>query len=79
MSILPILTEECLEPGTSPGTSWSPPWRRINYDGPVVIETFNHNVEEIATAAGFWRAIVPDPEQSATEGLQFLKEKFGQS
>ena len=53
--------------------------RRIDYDGPVVIETFNHKVEDIAVAAGFWRPIVPDPEQSAAEGLRFLKEKFGQS
>jgi D-psicose/D-tagatose/L-ribulose 3-epimerase len=53
--------------------------RRIDYDGPVVIETFNHKVEDIAVAAGFWRPIVPDPEQSATEGLRFLKEKFGQT
>ena len=53
--------------------------RRINYDGPVVIETFNHKVEEIATAAGFWRPIVPDPEQGAIDGLRFLKEKFGQN
>ncbi len=53
--------------------------RGIDYDGPLVIETFNHKVEDIATAAGFWRPIVPDPEQSATEGLRFLKEKFGQS
>ena len=53
--------------------------RRVNYDGPVVIETFNHNVEDIATAAGFWRPIVPDPERGAAEGLQFLKEIFGQS
>ncbi|MFN2178395.1 MAG: sugar phosphate isomerase/epimerase family protein [Candidatus Promineifilaceae bacterium] len=49
----------------------------INYDGPVVIESFTADVESIAEAAAIWRSLAPSQDQLAADGLAFLKEKLG--
>lgn len=45
----------------------------INYDGPVVIESFTSQVKEIARAVCIWREIAPSQDAIAEQGLQFLK------
>lgn len=68
----------------TPGTGHLP-WldvaaalREIEYDGKVVIETFSDRVEAIARAAAIWRPLAPNPDALAREGLQFLRELFGE-
>jgi D-psicose/D-tagatose/L-ribulose 3-epimerase len=46
----------------------------INYDGPVVIESFTAKVESIAEAAAIWRALAPSQDQLAADGLVFLHD-----
>ena len=46
----------------------------INYDGPVVIESFTAKVKSIARAAAIWRAIEPTQDDIAYKGLTFLKQ-----
>jgi len=45
----------------------------VNYDGPVVIESFTSQVKEIARAVCIWREIAPSQDVIATQGLKFLK------
>jgi D-psicose/D-tagatose/L-ribulose 3-epimerase len=45
----------------------------VNYDGPVVIESFTSQVKEIARAVCIWREIAPSQDAIAAQGLQFLK------
>jgi len=45
----------------------------INYDGPVVIESFTPEVKSIARAAAIWRQLASSPEALAGDGLKFLK------
>jgi D-psicose/D-tagatose/L-ribulose 3-epimerase len=45
----------------------------INYDGPVVIESFTNKVKSIARAAAIWRAFEPSQDALAENGLKFLK------
>jgi D-psicose/D-tagatose/L-ribulose 3-epimerase len=47
--------------------------RKINYQGPVVIESFTSDVKEIARAVNIWREIAPSQDAIAQQGLQFLK------
>jgi D-psicose/D-tagatose/L-ribulose 3-epimerase len=46
----------------------------INYDGPVVIESFTNKVKSIARAAAIWRAFEPSQDALAENGLKFLKK-----
>jgi D-psicose/D-tagatose/L-ribulose 3-epimerase len=46
----------------------------INYDGPVVIESFTTTVETIARAAAIWRPLGPTQDAIAYDGLAFLKK-----
>jgi len=46
----------------------------INYDGPVVIESFTTQVESIARAAAIWRPLAPSQDALAEDGLAFLKQ-----
>ncbi len=46
----------------------------INYDGPVVIESFTSQVKEIARAVCIWREIAPSQDAIARDGLKFLKQ-----
>jgi len=45
----------------------------INYQGPIVIESFTDQVKEIARAVCIWREIAPSQDAIAAEGLKFLK------
>jgi D-psicose/D-tagatose/L-ribulose 3-epimerase len=45
----------------------------INYEGPVVIESFTNQVKEIARAVCIWREIAPSQDAIAVQGLKFLK------
>jgi len=46
----------------------------INYDGPVVIESFTAKVKSIARAAAIWRSLAPTQDALAQDGLAFLKQ-----
>lgn len=48
--------------------------RDINYNGPVVIESFTDKVKSIARAAAIWRQLAPSQDSLAFDGLKFLKE-----
>ncbi len=64
----------------TPGTGHLP-WqdlaaalKKINYGGPLVIESFSTEVKEIARAAAVWRPLAPSTDGLAREGLAFLKK-----
>jgi D-psicose/D-tagatose/L-ribulose 3-epimerase len=46
----------------------------IDYDGPVVIESFTAKVKSIAKAAAIWRSLAPSQDELAAGGLKFLKQ-----
>ena len=46
----------------------------IDYDGPVVIESFTAKVKSIARAAAIWRPLAPSQDALAAEGVKFLKQ-----
>jgi D-psicose/D-tagatose/L-ribulose 3-epimerase len=48
--------------------------RDVNYDGPVVIESFSAQIERIARAAAIWRPLAPSQDALAQEGLAFLQQ-----
>ncbi len=48
--------------------------KEINYDGPVVIESFTDKVQSIARAAAIWRTLAPSQDGLAQDGLQFLRQ-----
>ena len=48
--------------------------RDINYDGPVVIESFTAEVKSIARAAAIWRPLASSQDGLAKEGLAFLRQ-----
>lgn len=50
--------------------------RDIDYEGPVVIESFTPEVQSIARAVCIWREIAPDQDTIAAQGLEFLKKLF---
>ena len=45
----------------------------IDYQGPVVIESFTSQVKEIARAVCIWREIAPSQDAIAQQGLGFLR------
>lgn len=47
--------------------------RAIDYDGPVVIESFTSEVKSIARAAAIWRPLAASQDALAGEGVRFLK------
>ncbi|MCC6896318.1 MAG: sugar phosphate isomerase/epimerase [Anaerolineae bacterium] len=47
--------------------------RDVNYDGPVVIESFTSKVKSIARAAAIWRSFEPSQDALAQNGVMFLK------
>jgi D-psicose/D-tagatose/L-ribulose 3-epimerase len=51
----------------------APALKSVNYQGPVVIESFTSQVKEIARAVNIWREIAPSQDAIAQQGLQFLK------
>ena len=48
--------------------------KSVNYQGPVVIESFTSQVKEIARAVSIWREIAPSQDAIAQQGLQFLRK-----
>lgn len=66
-------------PGTGhvPWHSVAQALREINYDGPVVIESFTPKVKSIARAAAIWREFEPSPDALAETGIKYLKELLG--
>jgi D-psicose/D-tagatose/L-ribulose 3-epimerase len=48
--------------------------RDIEYDGPVVIESFTADVKTIARAAAIWRPLAPSQDALAADGLAFLQK-----
>ena len=64
----------------APGTGHVP-WdevaqalRDIDFDGPVVIESFTSKVTTIARAAAIWRPLAASQDQLASEGVKFLRK-----
>ncbi len=49
----------------------------INFDGPVVIESFTAKVDAIARAAAIWRPMAPTQDAIAYDGVKFLRELLG--
>lgn len=47
--------------------------KEIEYEGPLVIESFTAKVKSIARAAAIWRPLAPSQDRLAEEGLKFLK------
>lgn len=45
----------------------------VDYQGPVVIESFTNQVKEIARAVCIWREIAPGQDAIAGQGLAFLR------
>jgi D-psicose/D-tagatose/L-ribulose 3-epimerase len=59
------------------------PWQEVavaladvGYDGPVVIESFTPEIEEIARAVSMWRPLRTSGDELAGSGLAFLHELF---
>lgn len=52
--------------------------RDIQFDGPVVIESFTAEVKSIAKAAAIWRKLAPTQDDIAQDGLAFLRELLGE-
>jgi D-psicose/D-tagatose/L-ribulose 3-epimerase len=48
----------------------------INFDGPVVIESFTPDVKSIARAAAIWRPLADSSDALASEGQAFLRSKL---
>jgi D-psicose/D-tagatose/L-ribulose 3-epimerase len=48
--------------------------KAIDYDGPVVIESFTSKVKTIARAAAIWRSFSPTQDALAQDGLKFLRQ-----
>ncbi len=46
--------------------------KEIDYNGPVVIESFTNQVKEIARAVCIWREIAPSQDVIAVDGLKYL-------
>jgi D-psicose/D-tagatose/L-ribulose 3-epimerase len=46
----------------------------VNYNGPVVIESFTAKVKSIARAAAIWRPLANTQDDLAKDGLAFLKK-----
>lgn len=49
----------------------------INYDGPLVIESFTAKVKTIAKAAAIWRPLADSQDALAEDGLAFLRTLVG--
>jgi D-psicose/D-tagatose/L-ribulose 3-epimerase len=50
--------------------------KSVDYQGPIVIESFTPQVKEIARAVSIWREIAPSQDAIAQQGLQFLQALF---
>lgn len=59
--------------GTVPWGEIAQALRDIEYDGPVVIESFTAQVKTIARAAAIWRPLADSQDALAAGGLAFLR------
>lgn len=59
--------------GHVPWESVAAALKEIQYDGPVVIESFTPQVKSIARAAAIWREFEASPDALAEKGGRFLK------
>jgi D-psicose/D-tagatose/L-ribulose 3-epimerase len=50
--------------------------KSLDYQGPIVIESFTSQVKEIARSVCIWREIAPSQDAIAQQGLQFLQTLF---
>jgi D-psicose/D-tagatose/L-ribulose 3-epimerase len=50
--------------------------RDINYDGRLIIESFNPDIPDLANFIKLWRHVEQDQDTLARNGLQFLREQF---
>ncbi len=66
----------------TPGTdtmAWPELFRALdtlNFDGWIVIESFNREDQALATAARVWRPLAESSERIARDGLQFLQHTY---
>jgi D-psicose/D-tagatose/L-ribulose 3-epimerase len=51
--------------------------KEIDYDGPVVIESFTPAVKSIARAVCIWRPLAESQDALAADGLAFLRQLLG--
>ena len=63
--------------GTVPWNEIAQALRDIEYDGPVVIESFTAKVKTIARAAAIWRPLAESQDALAVDGLAFLRQLLG--
>ena len=50
---------------------------RLGYDGPLVLESFNHLHPDIASGLAVWRPVTDDPDSVLSFGLPYLKKAAG--
>lgn len=72
----------CAKDRGTPGSD-TLPWqdlfntlKTIQYQGAIVIESFNPEDIELATAAKLWRKVAPSSQYIAQEGLKFLRNTY---
>jgi D-psicose/D-tagatose/L-ribulose 3-epimerase len=51
--------------------------KQAKYDGWLVIESFGRALPDLAAATKVWRDLFPSAEDVYTQGLRFVKEKWG--
>ena len=51
--------------------------KEVKYDGWLVIEAFGRALPALAAATKVWRDLFPSPEEVYTQGLRFIKERWG--
>jgi D-psicose/D-tagatose/L-ribulose 3-epimerase len=52
-------------------------FREVGYDGWVTIEAFGRALPDLAAATKVWRDLFPSPEDVYTNGLAFVKSRWG--
>jgi D-psicose/D-tagatose/L-ribulose 3-epimerase len=51
--------------------------KEVKYDGWLVIESFGRALPALAAATKVWRDLFPSAEEVYTQGLRFIKERWG--
>ena len=51
--------------------------KAVNYDGWMVIEAFGRALPALAAATRVWRDLFSSPEEVYTQGLRFMKHRWG--
>jgi D-psicose/D-tagatose/L-ribulose 3-epimerase len=51
--------------------------KQANYNGWLTIEAFGRALPDLAAATRVWRDLFPNPEEVYTQGLRFIKQKWG--